>query len=1136
MIIDEQIRSTIRGDREFLTPLSSDSSFSLDENFLVRAGAGSGKTSVLIERMVALVRCGVPVDHLAAITFTRKAAGEMRGRFFEALEDAESKLDPAGRLDIDDFLVSTAFSEELKHVSRARSATDGPFIDTIHAFCSSLLRERPFSFGLSPDFKIVDERQERILRRQFWNQYLRLTLTAELNWRKEFGDLGILPSDLFDYFGDRASLMHLIVESRGVEQPDLAGAMNKTEKYLGWIGERMPFSEGVDKISGLVIELARFRRVRGTNTNADRAVFLEKLNSLVGRDGSLSSGVVAVTKWSRTKSDPARQTANALKGSSLLDGEDKSISSFVTSVVRPAVTAWRQFVHSKIEEFVDSATKAYRQYRVEQGRLTYDDLLLMVVEAMRDDPGLREYVQGRYSHILVDEFQDTDPLQSQIIFLITSRNIKERDWKKCRPRPGSLFMVGDEKQSIYRFRHADIRVFGEIAGQIELSGGRSLHLQTNFRSRPELCAWINSAVEPLFAMHDETYQAEYESLSAANNERMDTPPVMQLRIDQVAGNNATGIAIKDAAALAGLIRSAVDGDADADLNLSGVRFGDFLILVRASNRMHIYAAALENQGIPYVTAGGKAINHSGALAPLIDLIDTVYNANDPVARLAYLRGPFAGLSDAVLYRFVQAGGDYLNQPELPESLSGEEKAAFMDAFGTLTQARELFEENSLSHALEQLISRRGLMAAFVFDEGGSARAGAVQRTLSLMRTWESTGLGWPEIRVELHRLLNGEIEAEEMTLETGTKDVVRLYNVHQAKGLEARVVCLADPLPKENFSDPRIHIDRSEAGDRLFLPARKRVGYREQTIAEPLGWLDALGEELIHEQAERTRLLYVAATRAREVLVVSRYLGKEDAGTWSPLYAALDDTDAPSILSEAQDAPQASPDHSSGSRSISSDEWFERLSFAQQQLEKIAKPSYEVVSVTGIEKATEADDVAEIGAGARAVAPPGRGMGFGNAMHRLLEYTVQHRTTPRTVEEERNRVITVLDEECETGRVSDNQLADAALSQLSDFRESVVWNHLLVADQVLTEVPFSVSSIENEKREILTGTIDLVFCRDDAWTIVDYKTDRTDAESLRDKYAGQVLAYSRAWKTLADSPVVECGLWSTHEGCWIPVT
>ncbi|MCZ6704904.1 MAG: PD-(D/E)XK nuclease family protein, partial [Bacteroidetes bacterium] len=108
-------------------------------------------------------------------------------------------------------------------------------------------------------------------------------------------------------------------------------------------------------------------------------------------------------------------------------------------------------------------------------------------------------------------------------------------------------------------------------------------------------------------------------------------------------------------------------------------------------------------------------------------------------------------------------------------------------------------------------------------------------------------------------------------------------------------------------------------------------------------------------------------------------------------------------------------------------------------------------------------------------------------MHRLLEYTVQHRTTPRTVEEERNRVITVLKENCESRQLSDDQLADAALIQLSNFRESVVWNHLLVADQVLTEVPFSVSSIENEKREILTGTIDLVFRRDDAWTIVDYK-------------------------------------------------
>ncbi|GMQ82143.1 MAG: UvrD-helicase domain-containing protein [Rhodothermia bacterium] len=1143
ILTDDRTRATIRGDRDYSIPLSGDDEFSLDENFIVKAGAGSGKTSLLIERMVALVRCGIPMQQIAAITFTRKAAGEMRGRFFKALNHARLKLSEA----VDrasakgSSVTSDAYSLELQYVEAARGSDERPFIDTIHTLCSTLLREHSFSFGLAPDFTVVDERQERILRRQFWNQYLRQTLTPESSWREDFARLGISPSDLFDYFGERASFAHFVHCHDSVAEPDLVGAIESTEEYFDWISERMPFSEPVDRISGLIFDFARYQRIRGTSKNADRAAFLENLDSLVRRDGSLLSGVVAVTKWSPTKTDPGRVTADALKGSSAPDGEDRSLATFVTSIVRPALTAWKQFLHAEIEAFVVPAVEDYSKYRREQGRLKFDDLLMFSVDGMRQNSVLRESIQNRFTHLLVDEFQDTDPLQSHLILLMTSRNSQETQWKSCQPRAGSLFMVGDEKQSIYRFRHADLRVFRQVAEQITASGGRTLYLQSNFRSRPEICAWINSAVKPLFDQDDRLYQADFESLSAATDPQLDTHAVLQSKIDRVFRHDATEVAREDAKRIAHLIRSAVDGPASATVEFPTARFSDFLILCRVSKRMHIYSSALEESGIPYVMAGGKALSRSIALSPLIDLMDTVYNPDDPIARLAYLRGPFSGLADDTLYRFVQAKGEYIGFGTLPDSISKEDRATFGDAFDTLVLARQLFEECAPSHALEQLISRRGLMAAFAFDKDSSAQTGAIQRILSLVRSWESAGFGWSEIRAELHRLQDGEIEEEGMTLETGTTDTVRLFNVHQAKGLQSRIVCLADPLPRENHSEPRLHIDRSAPGDKLFLTVRKGAGYYARTIAEPPGWETALAEELKFENAERTRLLYVATTRAREALIVSRYLGKEESGTWSPLYKALDEIDAPAIGSN-DDGFSESTRFGSSSDTMSSKKWIERLAFAEKQIEKISQPSFEAVSVTGVNEAVSEAFEIEYGSAAgsaRGVSSglsAGRGAGFGNAMHILLEYAVHNRLRVLEPKEEKTRAEMALKAGSDAGKQTTGKLVGAALHQLAVFRDSALWKDLLAADQVFTEVPFSLPTLAGKKKVILSGKIDLVFRKDGVWTIVDYKTDRTDAESLRETYINQVLAYSRAWESLADASVVQCGLWWTHEGRWIPLS
>jgi len=1141
-VIDEHIRRAVRGERKVSTPLACDDAFLGNVNIVVRAGAGSGKTTVLVERMVALVRSGTKVRTLAAITFTRKAAGEMRGRFFaslmaanHAITEALDEVRSAGEIECVE-----ALTLELRRVEIALASIEDVFIDTIHAFCAKLLRERPFLAGLGPDFRLIDDREERRLRRRFWNIYLSKTLGEKSEWLEKFDALGFMPEDAFDYFGDRCGFSELVAPHVENKEPDLRDAASRVADYLEEIAKKMPFEEPVDGISRQIFNGRRFVRVHGLESNANRAEFLEGMGALVRSDGSLGEGVVKVMSWSRTRSDPVRIFADALKGK-VSDGETiASIADFVMAVVRPALTEWRRFLYAQIEAFVYPAVQDYGDFRVQRGRLTFDDLLRICVHILKESPAARSFFSEKYSRILVDEFQDTDPLQAEALFLLSSSDINERDWRACRPRPGSLFIVGDDKQSIYRFRHADIRVFEESCRLIEACGGHMFTLQSNFRSEFQLCEWNNAALALLFDAEEAPYQASFEKLVSPNSDTSDRPCVLQLITEKVPRDRAILIARIEAAQIAGVIRAAVDGKSvptrtattgsetsvsnDAfEIKDSPYSFGDFMILVRYAKRMSVYSSALESAGIPYVMAGGKSLHKTSVLPALIDLIDAAYNTNDQTARIAFLRGPFAGIADDALYHYVQGGGQFSGPFKEPTGLPEPTATAFGDATRTLQLTRDAFTKWPPSQALEYILCERGLLAGAALGTAGSSQAGALFRLLSMIRTWESDGSGWIETRAELEHLLRGEIEAEGMTLETGTGNAVQLLNVHQAKGLEARVVFLADPLPGTNRQEVKAHVDRTGESPILYLPVRKRLAFGSKRLAEPSGWHETLKIEERFDAAEKNRLLYVAATRAKELLIVSRYTGKDDAGVWQPLYRWLNRM--PELLHVSGDG-----DVQRTEGSLGAEQWQERLVQARSRIDRAAEPSYRRRAVS---------QLSDIGSELHEFSDEwtnGRGRGYGRAIHRLFELAVRRRIIDPEAIEQKKLVERLIKEEIQGSDATREDASQAALEHLASFRRSSIWGELLASESVLTEVPFSVYLETDSGAVLLSGVIDLAYRNGSAWKIVDYKTDGGDEDSLVSSYGDQVRTYSNQWQELTGEPVQECGLWWVPMERWIPLT
>jgi len=1102
----------------------------LHENFLVDAGAGSGKTTCLVERMVALLASGsCEPEKMAAVTFTRKAAGELKEKFQCRLEE---------------MFRGEESGEVKERLGAALDRLERIFVGTIHSFCARLLRERPVEAGISPEFEEIEGLEEKLLEETAWEEYLQELRYREPEKLRQLGELDLSPGDIKQAFQKLNGYPDVNMVLREAPYPDLSEVRGQLEDFCKRAAEMLPPNrpeKGWDGLQQIARRALRWRRVFDISRDRYLLRLLEHMDKNAG---------CTYNRW------PSREQAKELL---------EAFNHLRENYIQPTRRAWLVYRHCRLLDFLQPAVERYRRMRRRENKLNYQDLLMLSAELLKNNPEVRGYFQERYTHLLVDEFQDTDPIQAEIMFYLSGLELKEADWTNLTPRPGSLFVVGDPKQSIYRFRRADIDTYYRVKELIEKSGGETLKLTSNFRSLPALIEWTNGAFAELlapgfpaspdapdardardtpnapessdacdhFAPSDSRaqpppYQAEFSPMNGVRTAKEGTEGgVFRMELEDVYRNNQEEIARQDARRAAGWISRALKGEVKLSRTeeeekggLTEVPVpGDFLVLVHYKKHMSFYARALEELDIPYTLSGGGNISESEELNELLHLLQALADPENPVPLAATLRGIFFGISDAHLYRFKKAGGrfSFLGKVPLEGELEEETRLVFASAWETLQRYWRWSRELPPASAVEKITSDLGIIPLSLAGELGKGRAGYVMQALELLRLREKHGdYSFPRAVEYLERLLEEGAE-EELDIEGAGKPAVRIMNLHKAKGLEAPVVILANPAQSKTH-ETELHVKREAEEARGYICIEKRQNFRNETLAVPPCWDKYREEEEKYQAAEALRLLYVAATRAKNMLVVSTYPKKPEKSPWYPLEQYLEDKE---VIAPPEGAL-------SGSGDAGEEKEPEPVTPAMLQeargeiaaaIDNISAPTY------SRQQPSEAVNTGR--------QPPrsarGKGTEWGSAVHAALEEMVKSLPAGRPAEQAAFSEEEMLNLACRTlqkeGQPSSR--AEELLRVLKEITGSDFWKRVRGAPERLAEASFGLW----ENGVYTTGSVDLAFREAGRWVLVDYKTDAVDSpehlQALVDYYAPQLQLYRRCWESLTGEKVAEAGFFFT---------
>ena len=833
----------------------------LTQSWVVSASAGTGKTTALVDRIAEVIAAGTEVDKIVAVTFTHAAAGNMKLRVRHELEQRRaSELDPVIQ----------------ERLARAARSLDRAFIGTIHAFCAQLLRRRPVEAGVDPLFQELSQPDAlRVFGRVFRSWFERrlgspspalVRALARLSWREEQD--GAEPMDALRYGA------WSLAEWRDFSAPwdrrdfDRDAALTALiEKAAGTLGLRNRCARPRDILYDGLRPLAEFleRVERARSAGRFDANLVENEILRLPRE----------MRWLKT-------------------GTGK----YGDGVSREAVRASWAELEAAIAEFGRSADAdlaahlrdelwdvvgLYQEQKRRAGQLDFMDLLLHARRLLQHD-GARAQLQGDYERIFVDEFQDTDPLQAEILLLLAAADPAERDWRKASPAAGKLFVVGDPKQSIYRFRRADARLFHRVCRDLVSCGVASKDLRSSTRSTRTLQQFVNAAFAQSIP--------DYLPLDGGVEDPAGQPAVVALPMPEPYGTrNLSNVKIEQCSpgAVAAFIQWLCSRECtwtvrDRETGQRvPIREEHICILFRRFTNNGIdltqdYVRALEARGLAHLLVGSKSFHRREEVGTLRTALRAVEWPDDELSVFAVLRGSLYAIPDDTLLRFRNAFGRIHPMKELPDEVD-DEFVPIREAFANLTELHRRRNYRPVADTIHALLEATRAHAGFAFRKGGERVLANVYRLTDLARGFEASGAATS------FRAFVEYLEDEYETGDTGEAPIleqegggVKLMTVHKAKGLEFPVVILADLTAK---------LTGREGGDR-YTDAERRLCAQRLLWCAPWELLDAAEEEARADEEEALRVAYVAATRARDLLAVAVVGEEERAGGWlSPLHAAL---------------------------------------------------------------------------------------------------------------------------------------------------------------------------------------------------------------------------------------------------------
>jgi len=789
----------------------------------VRAGAGSGKTRVLVERAVHLVTRAekpVPLSAILAITFTEKAAREMKERLAKAL--AKSGL------------------------SDARALVEGAYVSTIHGFCARLLRENAVEAGLDPAFEVLDEHRSQTFRTEA------IAATAE-HWTAERpDDLRALERLSLPRPEEDVAELHETLRAAGIPPADLPVAGSDGDPLVGLPETLAGLPEALvglpEALVGLPEALADLEGLRPglAGRAAERA------------GDALRAGfeLVAAGVTGLARARPLLDRLRAACGGRLPKVLKPVLAPIKDEIVPRALAAAAEETArvplAALRAFLGDFDESYRRRKTAAGALDFSDLEIRALELLRGHEEIREGLRARFGQILVDEYQDVNRVQDALIRLLRTE--------------GNHFVVGDVKQSIYGFRHAEPALFKEHAEAVGEEG--LVTLADNFRSRPGLVGFANHCFSALFL---ETDLVEWTPLTAAAEFAPSDGADVTVLLTE--GETAPEYRRAEARAVARRIRETVAEEAiriarGGESQGHAVRYGDVAVLLRALTDVKIYERAFEDEGVPFYVVKGRGFYEAREIVDLMRLLQSVRNPRDEVALAAALRSPFAGLSEDGLLALIRAarrrkGGrlaDLLDAPERVEGLSASDAERWAGFAALLARLRVLAVRGTLRELIEAALAESGYELAVHLLPGGRRRAANLRKAVALAEAFERSA-GLDRFLSALTSFRVREVRETEAPTGGESEDVVKILTIHAAKGLEFPVVYLADLSRKPAVITPAALVSAEGTGVRVQDPPGSKA-------VATLTYERLREDRNRREREEDLRLLYVAVTRAEEHLVL----------------------------------------------------------------------------------------------------------------------------------------------------------------------------------------------------------------------------------------------------------------------------
>ena len=859
-----------------LKPEQAAAAFTLDRHLSVTAGPGSGKTTVLVERYLEILRTQkVSVDNIVAITFTNRAANEMRQRV---------------RTKIDALLRETSGNER-QTCLRHKRALEAAVVTTIHGFCSRLLHEFPVEANIDPQFVLLDEHQSAMMLEAVVEEAL---------------------TDAIHHGNEKIVLL-----TQGATRAVLASAL--VELYRRYRGEGLSL-EAIEKLSARNHAAAAEYAVAFNDLEAAMADLIATRG--LSRDAERKRGKAA-QEWPALRQILSRPPTDATIAAYCQGIEDlweaRPRKGSTPVIERLDELLWDSKSSDRLRGRVpclgfDLLAKDYalalikllreidRRLEVEKQRLSvldFDDLQLRTLQLL-ERPEVLTRVTERYRFFLVDEFQDTNGLQRDLMNRLALG------------RGANLFIVGDRKQSVYGFRGADVDVFSEMTAAIVKAGGAPQPLHLNFRSQKPLIDSFNFLFARIFRARAEVPAAELDQLgfvehepSVAERGAEHKPPLIELMVSILTDSKTSaaeseegaeesdplGAQERDAEQVAARIRSLVSGPdfslgnkASPNSSLGHFKYGDIAILLRAFTAVWTYESALRRAGIPYLTVQGKGFYQREEITDLIQLLRFLDNTTDELALAAVLRSPLGGISDNALLalrcapRVTDVGSpERLHRRNLRRALRSHREIQFIDeaehaALDRISEWLDLLIRRRNRYSISELLrfavasSEFTVVIAANFD--GAQRVANVEKLFRLAEQFEKSGYLIRDFvhYVEEFEAIGGR-ESEGQMDESA--NVVRLMTIHQAKGLEFPVVIIPDLHREQKPRDAWYALDRHK-GFSVRVPDGRGQAVRGSLfnqLRQRARW---------REEFESMRLLYVAATRAEDRLILSGAVAQKE--------------------------------------------------------------------------------------------------------------------------------------------------------------------------------------------------------------------------------------------------------------------